>query len=123
MLVRATAAGRRRGRRAQICIQVWWVTLFALDALAVAAQSLVAASLGAGDVPGARRAADEACLGARRRRAVGVGLLAAGPAVPGLFTDDAALARAGASLTSVALLQPLGAAVFVGDEVLQGAAD
>ena len=57
--------------------------------------------------------------------AVGVGLLAAaGPAVPGLFTDDAALARAAApSLTSVALLQPLNAAVFVGDGVLQGAAD
>ena len=55
---------------------------------------------------------------------MGVGLLAAGPAVPGLFTDDAALARAAApSLTSVALLQPLNAAVFVGDGVLQGAAD
>jgi hypothetical protein len=43
------------------CIQVWWVTLFALDALAVAAQSLVASSLGAGDVPRARGAADR-CL-------------------------------------------------------------
>ena len=43
------------------CIQVWWVTLFALDALAVAAQSLVASSLGTGDVPRARGAADR-CL-------------------------------------------------------------
>ena len=43
------------------CVQVWWVTLFALDALAVAAQSLVASSLGTGDVPRARGAADR-CL-------------------------------------------------------------
>ena len=60
--------GRRRGGAHQICIQVWWVTLFALDALAVAAQSLVAASLGAGDVPGAlARRGQEPVLGARRR--------------------------------------------------------
>jgi Na+-driven multidrug efflux pump len=127
VLVRATAeaAGAGAAGAHQICIQVWWVTLFALDALAVAAQSLVAASLGAGDVPGARRAADRSLSWALAAgTAVGVGLLAAGPAVPGLFTDDAALARSAApSLTSVALLQPLNAAVFVGDGVLQGAAD
>ena len=127
VLVRATAeaAGAGAAGAHQICIQVWWVTLFALDALAVAAQSLVAASLGAGDVPGARRAADRSLSWALAAgTAVGVGLLAAGPAVPGLFTDDADLARAAApSLVSVALLQPLNAAVFVGDGVLQGAAD
>ena len=127
VLVRATAeaAGAGAAGAHQICIQVWWVTLFALDALAVAAQSLVAACLGAGDVPGARRAADRSLSWALAAgTAVGVGLLAAGPAVPGLFTDDADLARAAApSLVSVALLQPLNAAVFVGDGVLQGAAD
>ena len=127
VLVRATAeaAGAGAAGAHQICIQVWWVTLFALDALAVAAQSLVAASLGAGDVPSARRAADRSLAWAiAAGTAVGVGLLAAGPAVPGLFTDDADLARAATpSLVSVALLQPLNAAVFVGDGVLQGAAD
>jgi Na+-driven multidrug efflux pump len=127
VLVRATAeaAGAGAAGAHQICIQVWWVTLFALDALAVAAQSLVAASLGAGDVPGARRAAERSLSWALAAgTAVGVGLLVAGPMVPRLFTDDADLARAALpSLTSVALLQPLNAAVFVGDGVLQGAAD
>jgi Na+-driven multidrug efflux pump len=127
VLVRATAeaAGAGAAGAHQICIQVWWVTLFALDALAVAAQSLVAASLGAGDVPGARRAAERSLSwGLAAGTAVGVGLLVAGPMVPRLFTDDADLARAALpSLTSVALLQPLNAAVFVGDGVLQGAAD
>ena len=58
------------------CIQVWWVTLFALDALAVAAQSLVASSLGTGDVPRARGAADR-CLkwALAAGTAVGVGKL------------------------------------------------
>ena len=63
VLLRATAeaAGSGAAGAHQICIQVWWVTLFALDALAVAAQSLVASSLGTGDVPRARGAADR-CL-------------------------------------------------------------
>lgn len=107
------------------CIQVWWVTLFALDALAVAAQSLVASSLGTGDVPRARGAADR-CLkwALAAGTAVGVGIYAAGPALPGLFTDDAALVESTRGpLRLVAALQPLNAAVFVGDGVLQGAAD
>ena len=63
VLLRATAEAAGAGAAAphQICVQVWWVTLFALDALAVAAQSLVASSLGAGDVVSARQAADR-CL-------------------------------------------------------------
>ena len=146
VLLRATAeaAGSGAAGAHQICIQVWWVTLFALDALAVAAQSLVASSLGAGDVPRARGAADR-CLkwALAAGTAVGVGefllirvwaigmtacfltgIYAAGPALPGLFTDDAALVESTRGpLRLVAALQPLNAAVFVGDGVLQGAAD
>ena len=49
---------------------------------------------------------------------------AAGPLLPALFTDDAGVAAlAEAPLDLVAALQPLNAAVFVGDGVLQGAAD
>ena len=59
---------------------MWWVTLFALDALAVAAQSLVASSLGAGDVARAREAADR-CLrwALATGTAVGVGIYATVP--------------------------------------------
>ena len=146
VLLRATAeaAGSGAAGAHQICIQVWWVTLFALDALAVAAQSLVASSLGTGDVPRARGAADR-CLkwALAAGTAVGVGeflfirvwaigltacfltgICAAGPALPGPFTDDAALVESTRGpLRLVAALQPLNAAVFVGDGVLQGAAD
>ena len=127
VLVRATAeaAGAGAAGAHQICIQVWWVTLFALDALAVAAQSLVAASLGAGDVIGARRAADRSLKwAAAAGTAVGVGIYAAGPLLPALFTDDFEIASAAAGpLTWIAALQPLNAVVFVWDGVLQGACD
>ena len=104
---------------------MWWVTLFALDALAVAAQSLVADALGAGDVFTARRAADRTLRWALAAGvAVGVGIAAAGPIVPALFTSDSNTAAAAEGpLRLVAALQPLNAAVFVGDGVLQGAAD
>lgn len=127
VLVRATAeaAGAGAAGAHQICIQVWWVTLFALDALAVAAQSLVADALGAGDVFTARRAADRTLRWALAAGvAVGVGIAAAGPIVPALFTSDSNTAAAAEGpLRLVAALQPLNAAVFVGDGVLQGAAD
>ena len=127
VLVRATAeaAGAGAAGAHQICIQVWWVTLFALDALAVAAQSLVADALGAGDVFTARRAADRTLRWALAAGvAVGVGIAAAGPIVPALFTSDPDIAAAAEGpLRLVAALQPLNAAVFVGDGVLQGAAD
>ena len=127
VLVRATAeaAGAGAAGAHQICIQVWWVTLFALDALAVAAQSLVADALGAGDVFTARRAADRTLRWALAAGvAVGVGIAAAGPIVPTLFTSDPDIAAAAEGpLRLVAALQPLNAAVFVGDGVLQGAAD
>ena len=127
VLVRATAeaAGAGAAGAHQICIQVWWVTLFALDALAVAAQSLVADALGAGDVFTARRAADRTLRWALAAGVgVGVGIAAAGPIVPALFTSDSNTAAAAEGpLRLVAALQPLNAAVFVGDGVLQGAAD
>ena len=127
VLLRATAEAAGAGAAAphQICVQVWWVTLFALDALAVAAQSLVASSLGAGDVVRARQAADR-CLrwALATGTAVGVGIYAAGPALPGVFTEDPSLIESTRGpLALVASLQPLNAAVFVGDGVLQGAAD
>ena len=81
--------------------------------------------MGTGDVQRARGAADR-CLkwALAAGTAVGVGIYAAGPALPGLFTDDAALVESTRGpLRLVAALQPLNAAVFVGDGVLQGAAD
>ncbi|MFE2618090.1 MATE family efflux transporter, partial [Micromonospora chalcea] len=54
----ATAVAARFGAAAvgahQIALQLWFFTVLVLDALAIAAQSLVGAALGAGDVAGAR---------------------------------------------------------------------
>jgi len=47
---------------------------------------------------------------------VGAGLYAAGPLMPAVFTNDAGTAAAATGpLRLVAALQPLNAAVFVGD--------
>lgn len=127
VLFQATASAAVSGAAGshQVCIQVWWLSLFALDALAVAAQSLVAAALGAGDIVAAREAADRTLQYALASGTVCcVGLLAAAPVIPTLFTSDGVTATVTEEpLRLIAFLQPLNAVVFVGDGILQGAAD
>lgn len=99
----------------QVVLQVWYTSLFCLDALAVAAQGLVANELGRGNVAGARRVSD---LILRYSLTFGAGLggllYVGGTALPGIFTNDADVADAVAQpLRLVAALQPLNAAVFV----------
>jgi MATE family, multidrug efflux pump len=125
----ATAVAARFGVAAvgahQIGLQLWFFCALALDAVAIAAQSLVGAALGAGD-GGAARAV------ARRVTAVGAvagtafaALAAAGAGVvPGWFTGDPAVHEQAAIVWPwfVGML-PFAGVVYALDGVLIGAGD
>lgn len=98
---------------------------FALDAVAIAGQTLTGRSLGAGDAPGTR---------ALTRRMIGWGLgtgavagavlACAAPWISHLFTSDPAVRDALVpALLVIAAIQPLSGVVFVLDGVLIGAGD
>jgi putative MATE family efflux protein len=96
-----------------------------LDAIAIAGQILVGRFLGAGDVQGVYAAA-----GRMNLWSVVVGwvfclaLLAGTGAIPRLFTGDPdVVERAGDLWPLLALMQPMGAAVFALDGILIGASD
>lgn len=106
----------------QVAIQIFVFLALVMDALAIAAHSLVARRLGEGDGAGARRLSV---------RMLGWGLiwgLALGAVIWGLrgplagwFSSDPEVMAAAAGLLSlVALAQPLGSAVFVLDGILIG---
>jgi len=109
----------------QVALQLWFFCALALDAVAIAAQSLIGAALGAGDAPGARGTA---------LRVGRVGLLCgAGFAVlvgslawvlPALFTaDEQVRGQAMVVWPWLVGLLPLGGLVFALDGVLIGAGD
>ena len=133
VLVRATALATENDVSGphQIVSQVWWIELFVLDAIAVAAQTLVSTRLATNDgsdedVLSAREAVDRCLLWAF---ALGVFLTVVTEIfvddVPKIFTTDATVASATFVPLAfiVAPLQPLSALVFVGDGVFQGAND
>lgn len=109
----------------QIALQLWLFAAFALDALAIAAQTLVGAALGAGDQAGARD------LGWRITRLglwCGIGfavvVLAGIDLLPRAFTSDAAvLAQTRHAWFWFAAMQPLAGVVFAIDGILIGAGD
>ncbi|MEV4497368.1 MATE family efflux transporter [Micromonospora arborensis] len=125
----ATAVAARFGAAAvgahQIALQLWFFTALVLDALAIAAQSLVGAALGAGDDAGARALARRiGLLGG----VCGVGfalLIAAGAGVvPSWFSSDAAVReQAMVAWPWFVLMLPLAGVVFALDGVLIGAGD
>lgn len=109
----------------QVLSQLFLFLALGLDALAIAAQALVARVLGSGDRLGAREVSD-------RLLALGVGvgialtllLAVVGPLVPGWFTSDPETRRAIAGAFGIlVVLQPLAAIVFVWDGVFIGAGD
>ncbi|MEU6077361.1 MATE family efflux transporter [Micromonospora sp. NPDC047074] len=125
----ATAVAARFGAAAvgahQIALQLWFFTALVLDALAIAAQALVGAALGAGDAAAARNIARRVgLLGGACGVAFAV-LVAAGAGVlPGFFSSDPEV-RDQAMLAwpwFVAML-PLAGVVFALDGVLIGAGD
>jgi putative MATE family efflux protein len=109
----------------QVVLQLWFFMALVLDAIAIAAQSLVGAALGSGDVRRARALARQVAvyglvLGS------GFGVLFAGLAgvLPRLFTGDpAVLAAIPAAWWFFAGMQPLTGTVFALDGVLLGAGD
>jgi putative MATE family efflux protein len=109
----------------QVAATVWSFLVFALDALAIAAQALTGKALGAGDVPGARAAtATMVRWGVWGGAVLGAALLAVHRVLPAAFTSDEAVRSAlAAALVVVALGQPLSGYVFVVDGVLIGAGD
>jgi MATE family, multidrug efflux pump len=108
-----------------VAFQLWTFLALVLDAVAIAAQVLVARTLGAGD---ARAAYDSAwrvigwsvVVGT----AVGAVMLALIGVLPHAFTDDpAVIDRAQAAWPLFALMQPLAAIAFALDGILIGAGD
>ncbi|MGK5521074.1 MATE family efflux transporter [Micromonospora sp. URMC 107] len=125
----ATAVAARFGAAAvgahQIALQLWFFTALVLDALAIAAQSLVGAALGAGDDAAARDLARRiGLLGGACGVAFAV-LIAAGAGVlPGLFSSDPEVRdQAMLAWPWFVAMQPLAGVVFALDGVLIGAGD
>lgn len=129
ILMIATAVAARLGdadiAAHQIILTLWNLLAFALDAIAIAGQTIIGRCLGAGDAQGAR----DVC-----RRMVqwgvacgaGFGLLViiARPLFLPLFTSDPSVREAALpALIVVALSQPISGVVFVLDGVLMGAGD
>ena len=106
----------------QVVWQVWLLLAMGLDALAIAAQALVARLRGE-DRAAARRAADRLLLwGLVSGAALSLLLLAAADALPRVFTPDPEVLRAvGGVWPLVVLATPLNALVFVWDGIFMAA--
>jgi putative MATE family efflux protein len=109
----------------QIAFTIFSTAAFALDALAIAAQALIGAGLGAGDLAAVRRVLQRTVAwGVWFGVAVGIVIAAASGVVGIVFTGDPAVAALiQPALLVLAVAQPLAAVVFVLDGVLIGAGD
>ncbi|MET8161567.1 MATE family efflux transporter [Sphaerisporangium sp. NPDC005289] len=109
----------------QVVFQLWMFLAFVLDALAIAAQALVGAALGARDGERARRLAWQvAGCGLLFGTVLGVVFAALAGTLPHVFTADAAvLAEMPRAWWFFVALQPVGGVVFALDGVLLGAGD
>lgn len=125
----ATAVAARFGAAAvgahQIALQLWFFTALVLDALAIAAQSLIGAALGAGDDAGARALARRiGLLGGACGVAFAVLIAAGAGVVPGWFSSDPQVRdQAMLAWPWFVAMQPLAGVVFALDGVLIGAGD
>ncbi|MDY6055010.1 MAG: MATE family efflux transporter [Micrococcus sp.] len=124
-VVAATGLGELTLAAHQLVFTLFSTLAFALDALAIAAQALIGAELGAARPAQARRLTDLMV-----RWGLGFGVLTGALLgvstlwLPALFTPDPAVqAAAAAGLGMLALAQPLAGYVFVLDGVLIGAGD
>lgn len=109
----------------QVVSQLFLFLALGLDALAIAAQALVARVLGSGDRVAARQVADRLLvIGVAVGVVATMVLWAVGPFVAGWFTSDPATREAiESAFTILVLMQPLAAVVFVWDGVFIGAGD
>lgn len=109
----------------QIALQLWFFLTLTLDSFAIAAQSLVGESLGAGRIAEARATAWRVGrYGALTGTVVGLLLLLGRDLVLPLFSSDpGVLDQAAQVWWWFALMQPLGGLLFALDGVLMGAGD
>ena len=109
----------------QIGFQLFVFLALVMDAIAIAGQVLVGRMLGSGDAEQAFRAARRMIeLSVLAGAAIAAVLLALATVIPGGFTTDpAVIERARALWPLLALMQPLGGAVFALDGILIGAGD
>jgi putative MATE family efflux protein len=109
----------------QIAFQLWLLLALCLDAIAIAGQAIVGRALGAGNAD-LTRATSRRMLqwGVMAGLVLGLLVLAGDPLLALVFTRDTAVrAELRPVLVAVALMQPLGGAVFVLDGILIGAGD
>jgi len=129
VLVLMTAIAARQSDDAiaasQVGMRVWNLFVFALDAIAIAAQAITGRYLGAGDTDGARAATQRVIgWGALYGTLFSVLLLALRPVLPALFgVSPQVRSLLLAVLLVVIAQQPVAAVVFVLDGVLIGAGD
>ncbi|MCW2525974.1 MAG: family efflux transporter [Pseudonocardiales bacterium] len=109
----------------QIALQLWEFSALLLDSFAIAAQALVGAALGSGNVASARRLAWRvARYGLWAGIGFGVGIGGLGFVLPQLFTSsDAVIHQAHVLWPWFAAMQPAAGVVFALDGVLLGAGD
>lgn len=127
--VSAAAVAARFGAAAlgahQVVLQLWEFLALVLDSLAVAAQALVGAALGAGDAPLARAVARRVTAwSAIAAGALSAVLVAGSSVLPELFTHDrSVLAAIGVPWWFLVAQLPFAGIVFALDGVLLGAGD
>ncbi|MFQ6398211.1 MATE family efflux transporter [Nocardia sp. KC 131] len=109
----------------QLVLQLWNFLALTLDSLAIAAQTLVGAALGAGDARGARSLARRITRWSEIFAMLLAAFFAAGVVViPKLFTDDpAVLDRTHVAWWFFVAIIPVAGIVFALDGVLLGAGD
>jgi putative MATE family efflux protein len=123
--IAASHLGPNPGAAHQVCLQVWLASSLLADAVAIAAQALLASYTAAGEVEAAKAVVR---LTISAGAAVGVAtaalLLPFGPAIVSAFTSDPAVrALAVSAWPAVALSQPLSTLAFAYDGLLFGTND
>lgn len=127
--ISAAAVAARFGAAAlaahQVVLQMWSFLALVLDSLAIAAQTLVGAALGAGQVPQAKSVASRVTVFSLGFAVLLAVLLVLGiPVLPGLFTSDVAvLHQMRVPWWFLVCQLPISGLVFALDGVLLGAAD
>ncbi|WP_083662502.1 MULTISPECIES: MATE family efflux transporter [unclassified Rhodococcus (in: high G+C Gram-positive bacteria)] len=125
----AAAVAARFGAAAvaahQVVLQLWNFVALTLDSLAVAAQALVGAALGAGARSGAKRLAWRITAWSTVfATGLALAFLLGGDVIPALFTDDpAVLEQIDVAWWFFVALMPAAGVVFALDGVLLGAGD
>jgi putative MATE family efflux protein len=124
----AAAAGRMGAAQLaahQVGLQLWEFVAFLLDSFAIAAQSLVGAALGSGDVDAAKRTAWKVGrYGITAGICFGIVIAAGWYLLPAAFSSDAGVRHQAHVLWPwLVAMMPIGGVLFALDGVLLGAGD